>query len=358
MLKRLLISLILVCALVPLVQADLDCPDADHEASAMKWEIVDVSSNCFDTTYLLGMLQMMKAWAAQTYTGNSWGGYFVGDSAAPAIPALNYWMDLDNYADSNEVTAMTVNGGDFGYISEQVAGGGDASSVKNPDEGLYAGQYAYHNDLAVPTGQPTVNVGFYYNRGSSAWADPQVFAKLTTGNVTYSFYGTCDATTPIVLDIDGDGKLEASNGEWGPHDLPKDAKLVTFDMNADGFEEMTEWVGPNDGLLVEYEGGTMTAKNLFGPEGGKYKDGFEKLALLDKDGDKKLTGDELKTLKVWLDKNVNAKVDDGEISAVSDLAITEISVEQKNLVSSFVKDGKTLTAWDWNPCFAMVKKEK
>lgn len=180
-------------------------------------------------------------------------------------------------------------------------------------------------------------------------------AKKDGASYTFNFSG---AETPIVLDMDGDGKLEASAGQWLPHQISaKDtSKLVSFDMDCDGFDDLTEWVGPNDGLLLTYNGGAVTAENLFGNEGGTYKNGYEKLSLLDTNRDGKITGEELNTLSIWQDKNGNAKIDQGEVTSVASLGITEIVANHKNLMSSFIQNGTRKMVWDWYPCVAPVKK--
>lgn len=181
--------------------------------------------------------------------------------------------------------------------------------------------------------------------------------SVTVGGRKYQLYDQF-YTSPLVLDLDGDGKLEASKGEWMPHKY-NDAKLVEFDIDGDQFLELTEWVGSNDGLLlVGYEKGKeINANHMFGEAGG-YKNGFEKLSLFDTNGDKKVSGDELKTLSVWQDRNGNAKVDDGEVVAVADLGITEISLTYEQMVASFVQKGETRKVWDWWPTYFRIKKTR
>jgi hypothetical protein len=135
---------------------------------------------------------------------------------------------------------------------------------------------------------------------------------VTTNGRKYSlaenFY-----TSPIILDLDGNGEIQASNGNWLPHEYKSGTRLAEFDMNGDGFPDLTEWVGPQDGLLMVYDGkGKVDGSNLFGNAGG-YDDGYEKLLLLDENNDNMLTKTELETLCVWQDLNVNAKVDQGEV---------------------------------------------
>jgi len=181
---------------------------------------------------------------------------------------------------------------------------------------------------------------------------------ISTATRRYKIYAY-DTTTPIVLDLDGDGKLEASKGNYLPHGLcVPESELVAFDMNADGFEELVEWVGANDGLLVhDIVNNEVSAKNLFGDATG-FKDGFEQLATLDTNKDDALTGEELAGLAVWQDKNRNAKIDNGEIHSLESLGITKLNVKAIELTATFERNGKYYMMWDWNPVTIMVKKAK
>jgi len=190
----------------------------------------------------------------------------------------------------------------------------------------------------------------------STGANPFPTIKLTTNNQTFELRDVIFAS-PIVFDIDGDGKLEASGGEWLPHKKAK-SRIVQFDILGDGFKELTEWVGPNDGLLLVYkEGEEVTAQNLFGEYGGFFH-GYEKLSLLDENNDKVLTENELDTLSIWQDENQNALADAGEVTSVKDLGITSINVTHERFTSTYVQNGETRKSWDWYPCIYRVKKKK
>lgn len=190
--------------------------------------------------------------------------------------------------------------------------------------------------------------GYQFNNG------PMTTFVLTAGGQTYELHDFV-FTSPIILDMDGDGKFEASGGEYEPHGF-KGARVVEFDMNGDNFVDLVEWVGSNDGILLTYTPGQeVNGNNLFGDSSGFF-DGFEKLSILDRNNDSLLSGDELATLSVWLDKNGNAKVDAGEVSAVTAHGITSISTTHNNLVSSFVQNGETKVSCDWYPCMFRVKK--
>jgi hypothetical protein len=235
------------------------------------------------------------------------------------------------------------------YVDEY----GDMMSQEDTeDDGFYQSQTTASSSAGA-RGDGTHNnrgLGYKYNNGT------YTTIKITTNGREYTLQESI-YTSPLVLDMDGDGKLEASKGKWMPHRYAG-GKIVEFDMDGDGFPDLSEWVGANDGLLLQYDSGEVSANNLFGNAGG-YWHGFEKLSLLDENSDNKLTEGELDTLSVWQDKNGNAKVDEGELKSVKELGITEISVRHsKKMVSSFVINGKRQKVWDWYPCMYRVKRKK
>jgi hypothetical protein len=256
----------------------------------------------------------------------------------------------------SEVFSATLANGETTYVDSY-----GSKLSPNDNTGSYFTN-TYTSDLNFYAGRNTTagtgNHTETFAGGSWSTSDltSEIIISTSSGNqYTISAY---DTSTPIVLDMDGDGKLEASHGEWLPHNLRKQAKLEAFDINGDGFDELVEWVGPNDGLLLTYTPGEkVSGKNLFGFALG-FTDGFEQLSTLDKNNDRKLSGDELHTLSVWQDKNGNALADAGEVSSVTELGITEISLAHSNLMSSFVQNGKNKVMWDWHPVLLMVKKQK
>jgi hypothetical protein len=181
---------------------------------------------------------------------------------------------------------------------------------------------------------------------------------ITTSARKYVIYAY-DTTTPIVLDMDGDGKLEASKGNYLPHDLciPME-EMVAFDINGDNFEELVEWIGPNDGLLVlPVQGEEVSGKHLFGSAKG-FQNGFQCLSTLDANNDDVISGEELAGLCVWQDANRNGKVDAGEMNSVQSLGITKLNVKAIELTATFERNGKYYMMWDWCPSVIMVKKAK
>lgn len=163
--------------------------------------------------------------------------------------------------------------------------------------------------------------------------------------------------SPIVLDLDGDGTLMASDGQYKPH--PKSFKqegAVMFDFHGNGFPVATEWVGPNDGLLCRPQADErINGTHLFGTANG-YSNGYEAMAALDKDQSGALEGQELEGLFVWQDLNGNGRSDEGELKTVQELGITSISVNHKDMSSTYVRNGQTLKSFDWWPSVKDVRR--
>lgn len=142
-----------------------------------------------------------------------------------------------------------------------------------------------------------------------------------------------------------------------------DAKgTVVGEMKSDGLyhygkqekREATEWLAKNggDGFLVadfNGDGKINDATELFGTEGtkgAKYQNGYEKLAaLFDKNHDGKVTGEEMKGLQVWADKNADGVVQDGELQSLKQHGITSFDVsnyDKKSMEGSFGTGGGTI----------------
>lgn len=143
--------------------------------------------------------------------------------------------------------------------------------------------------------------------------------------------------TPIALDTDHSGRIDAIYGQFD------------FDLNGDGIDEtLTEWFSPTDGILITKDfGDAISGEHLFGDTGGKYADGFKKLATKDLNGDGKLMAEELGSLAIWTDRNSNQSVDDGEISSLQTHSIQSLSVEHyKYTARATLENGKTLMIRD------------
>ena len=179
-----------------------------------------------------------------------------------------------------------------------------------------------YNDNTRPGGL----VDFFYQPRNQAQFTlfPKIYSVIGVRNGHRSELKICDQYgTPIGLDLNGDGKVA------------KTAANVTFDLNADGTaEHLTEWFSPADGILVDTtKRGAFNGSNLFGDEGGKYANGYAKLALRDRNNDGALTGRELAGLGIWADDG-DARPERGEIRSIKTENITSISTRATNLQST------------------------
>jgi hypothetical protein len=132
-------------------------------------------------------------------------------------------------------------------------------------------------------------------------------------------------TSPIVIDLDGDGieTLEVGSSY--------------FDLDADGLSEMTGWVSPDDGLLVHDRDGNGRISNgteLFGnystlDNGDTAENGFQALAEYDDNGDGIVDAQDAsyENLQVWRDLNGNGVSDSGEFQSLADAGVVSVSTE-------------------------------
>lgn len=170
-----------------------------------------------------------------------------------------------------------------------------------------------------------------------------------TLDVDCSVPGTVWASSPIAFDLTGDGKIGVT-GETTSKDKTgvELGKTVGFDIDGDGNKEVIEWYdGLGDGILVDNRDGLplsalsadMDGKRLFGDEGGRYANGYIKLAQqFDTNGDKVVSGNELAGLQIWQDDG-DAVLEAGELSELSDFGIVSVNT---NMTLQKDKDGRDL----------------
>lgn len=146
---------------------------------------------------------------------------------------------------------------------------------------------------------------------------------------------TKEVKSPIALDMNHDGKIGVT-GQTTAKDGKRDAlgRTVSFDIDGDGKKDEIEWMsGDGDALLVDDRDGKaatdMNGSRLFGDMGGKYGDGYEKLAMADANHDGKLTGAELEGFKLWFDDG-DAIVEEGELRDAAVSGVSELSVKRRD----------------------------
>lgn len=160
---------------------------------------------------------------------------------------------------------------------------------------------------------------------------------------------TLRTISPLLLDMDGDGAIQASGGEWLPHSKTHKDRLAFFDFHGDKFPVLMEWVGPQDGLLCQPgPDGSIDGTRLFGTATG-FKNGYEALRVKDLNNDGVISGAELEGLAIWTDLNSDARPQKGEVKSLAEHRVTQLSLKHKKYVASFQRDGKSQRMFDWWP---------
>ena len=132
-------------------------------------------------------------------------------------------------------------------------------------------------------------------------------------------------TTPLVLDLNGDGVHTTSISEG-----------IQFDILATGQRIRTGWVDAKDGLLVRdlnNNGSIDSGAELFGsstvlPNGEKAVDGFQALSGLDSnhDGFIDASDHDFTSLMVWQDVNQDGLSQEDELHSLEDLSVQSLSL--------------------------------
>ena len=144
-------------------------------------------------------------------------------------------------------------------------------------------------------------------------------------SVQYAALTGYSLVTPIVLDLNGDG-IQTTTMQNG----------VNFDINNDGKVDQTAWVARGDGLLVRdinHDGQINDGSELFGsatvlPSGKTAADGYVAMKALDTNNDGVLNAKDaaFSELMVWTDNNGNGITDEHELTNLSDLGISSLSL--------------------------------
>lgn len=135
------------------------------------------------------------------------------------------------------------------------------------------------------------------------------------------------ASSPIVLDLNGDGSIVTTSLE---------SSNVYFDLNAKGRVERTAWIEAEDGFLVrdiDFDGKITSGLELFGTasraENGELNtNGFTSLATLDSNLTGNIDANDLlwNEILVWQDSNVNGVSEANELHTLSSLGITSLNL--------------------------------
>jgi hypothetical protein len=143
-------------------------------------------------------------------------------------------------------------------------------------------------------------------------------------------FKTAETTTsPLILDLDGDG-VETLGKSEGIH----------FDHDGNGFAETTGWVGKDDGLLVWDRNGNGQiddGSELFGnntklANGQNAANGFAALAELDSNHDGKIDANDaaFNQLRIWKDADSDAALDAGELLGLGSANVGSLNTAYTN----------------------------
>ena len=194
---------------------------------------------------------------------------------------------------------------------------------------------------------------------TAGWSAPES-SEVIVGGLLYELPGAQKYVSPLVLDLDGDGRLTASRGLWQPHPARLTGPYVAFDLDGDGFKDITEWIGAGEGLLTTSPNPT-SGRDLLGTAGG-WPDGFAHLAaVFDLDHNGRVEGAELNGLYAWSDANTNGLADPGEVASVAGMGIVWIaSTHAGDFSSSYqmADIGQPRRMFDWWPNYALALQRR
>jgi hypothetical protein len=149
--------------------------------------------------------------------------------------------------------------------------------------------------------------------------DAEEIAQLNKDKKTLSSMGRW--VTPILIQLQANAEFD---------ELVDQKSSVAFDLDGSGLKRKWAWLTPKAGWLVfdpERTGCVESGLQMFGNVTFWifWPNGYEALSALDDNGDGVLSGEELRGLAIWNDRNCDGVSDPGEVIPVEELGIEVIS---------------------------------
>lgn len=157
--------------------------------------------------------------------------------------------------------------------------------------------------------------------------------------------------TPVLVPLEQDVRFD---------ELVNPAAAVSFDLDGSGLPRKWGWITPKAAWLVYDADGTgqiTSALQMFGNVTFWifWRDGYAAMSSLDDNDDGELSGDELRRLALWQDRNSNGITEPGEVRAVETFGIQSISCQSQRDASGVawhphglrLSDGSTRPTYDW-----------
>lgn len=263
--------------------------------------------------------RLYGGWGNDTLYGSGGRDYLnAGDDA----DTLRGGDGFDTYIIDNEDTIIDSDGKGAVFLGSNRQLTGGSRTEDDPENTYYGGgnTYVLNGTTLIINGGLTIE---NYDKDKSSL---QIVLKDEDDDEDDEEPSTDEASTrtsPIVIDLDGDGVETLALG------------ATHFDHDGDGLSESSGWVSPDDGLLAYDRNGDGRISNgneLFGSHsilsnGEKAENGFQALAEFDDNGDGVVDTQDASyaTLRVWRDLNGNGFSDVGELQSLIEAGVASIS---------------------------------